>query len=65
MRVIKEDFGRVGDTFLCAFQVLHSTKISSDTGFDKIRAAYVPMRVKQGISTNKAMAELENAKRND
>ena len=65
LRVIKEDFNRVGETFLCAFQVLHSTKISSSTSFDKIKIGYVKMCKKQGISTNDAIAELENAKKND
>ena len=56
LRVIKEDFGGVGETFLCAFQVLHSNKVCSSAGFEIIREAYVAKRQKEGASKNEVFA---------
>ena len=60
MRVIKEDFGCIGETFLCAFQILHSSKIKSATPEEKLRAAFITMKIKQGKTAEEAQAELDN-----
>ena len=58
-RVVKEDYGCIGETFLCAFQVLHSDKIKRDTPKDKLVQAAMTKLVHDETDIEEVKKELK------
>ena len=64
LRVVKEDYGCIGETFLCAFQVLHSSKIKTTMPIDTLRSAFITMKLKQGSTAAEAQLEFDKTSTN-